>query len=81
MKKVFAPEKVRELADTLFNNPVDTHTEIITEWLKQNQHSPDLLEALIDTEDMINKSVSGLEKYSVIEWQFLLVKMQKLIGK
>ena len=37
MKKVFTPEKVRELVDTLFNNPVDTHTEIITEWLEQNQ--------------------------------------------
>lgn len=34
------PDKVRALADTLFNNPVDTHIEIITKWLEQNQAEP-----------------------------------------
>jgi hypothetical protein len=43
--------------------------------------TPDLLELLIDAEVMINKSVSGFEKYSVIEWQLFLAKAQKVITK
>ena len=43
--------------------------------------APELLELLIDSEHMINKSVSGLEKYSIIEWQLFLAKVQKAITK
>jgi len=43
--------------------------------------APDLLDALIDIEGMVNKSVSGIEKYSVIEWQILLSKTQSAIAK
>ena len=43
--------------------------------------APDMLEVLTKAEDMINRSVSGMAKYDVLDWTGLLVQMQSIIRK
>lgn len=41
----------------------------------------EMLEAMTKAEDMINRSVSGMAKYDVLDWTGLLVQMQSIIKK
>lgn len=43
--------------------------------------APDLLEALIKIESMVNKSVSKLESYGVTDWVKVLANAQQAIEK
>ena len=61
------PEKIRVLADTLFNNPVDTHIEIITSWLEQNPVDP----VVIGLSDEQVDELSYRLEY--VEWGYKMV--------